>query len=437
MARTSPTATLPRQLPQMLGAIIRVRGVPANRAELRLSTGSCIIGAGTGADIIVDDKAVSRKHVKLTLHPEGIQVRDLGSRNGTYYLGNRVEKIILSFGSTLGVGGAEVSLEADTSVLDIVEGERGSYRGLLGRSTAMRKLFAVLGRLEGSLVNVLIEGESGVGKELVAAAIHDGSTLAHKPLVVVNCGVVGGELVRSELFGHRKGSFTGAADDRIGAFDAADGGCLFLDEIGELPLSAQPALLRALESGEVHPVGDAQPHRVKVRVVAATNRDLAKAVEEGTFREDLYYRVAIIKLDVPPLRDRADDVPLLAEAFARAAGSAPLPRTVLQNLASQRWRGNVRELKNAVLAYAALGMLPAAGAASTPSSTVETALANLVDTSQPYADQREAIVALFSQVYFRRLLDEVGGKQAAAAERCGLERSYLGKLLKKYGLKDR
>ena len=420
----------------MLGAIIRVEGCKANRKSLNLSAGSCVIGAGTDADIILDDKAVSRKHVELTLHPEGVAVRDLGSRNGTFYLGQRLEAAVLSFGSKLRVGRAEISIDVDASIFDDVEGERASYRGLLGKSPVMRKLFAMLSRLEGSLVSVLVEGESGVGKELVASAIHDGSAVADKPMVVVNCGAVGRELVLSELFGHIKGSFTGASEDRPGAFDAADGGTLFLDEIGELPIDVQPALLRALEAGEVKPVGAATPHTVNVRVIAATNRDLQQSIDDGTFREDLFYRLAVVRLTVPPLRERNEDIALLAAAFARQAGIGRLPHDVVGELSRGHWRGNVRELKNAVLAYTAIGVLPTAGSATSAAGAVDAALSTLVDTAQSYQEQREQVVAMFSRHYFRRLLAEENGKLTEAAKRCGLERSYLGKLLKKYGVRE-
>ncbi|MEZ4443289.1 MAG: sigma 54-interacting transcriptional regulator [Polyangiaceae bacterium] len=413
--------------------MLRVHGVRASEEERRLAGGRCVVGAGTDADLILEDQAVSRRHVELVLVPEGVAVTDLGSRNGTFYLGQRIERAVLSPGSRIRLGAAEISIDPDPRALDGEDGEGDGYRGLIGRSPAMRKLFATLARLEGSLVNCLIEGESGVGKELIARAIHDGSQVAEAPWVVVNCGAIGRELVLSELFGHKKGAFTGATDPRVGAFEAANGGTLFLDEIGELPLEVQPVLLRALESGEIKPLGDNDVRHVKVRVVAATNRDLKDEVAQGRFREDLYYRLAVVTLKVPPLRDRLDDVPLLANAFAKQIGAGELPADVMDALDARTWRGNARELKNAVLAYVAIGALPEADAPV--GGLLEAALRQVVDTTESYQDQKEKFTALFSRVYFEALLDRAGGNQSEAARIGGVERSYLRKLLEKYGVR--
>ncbi|HZO15869.1 MAG TPA: FHA domain-containing protein, partial [Polyangiaceae bacterium] len=224
MSRSDDTATLTTRPPMPIGVLIRPIGARASQRELRLSSGSCIVGAGGEADLIIDDKTVSRRHVELSLVPEGVAVHDLESRNGTFYLGQRIEKMVLSPGSRLRLGSVEVAIDADVAALSAAEGDATSYRELLGCAPAMRRLFAVLARLEGSLVSVLVEGESGVGKELVARAIHAGSSVASGPMVVVNCGAIARELTLSELFGHKKGAFTGASDARIGAFEAADGG---------------------------------------------------------------------------------------------------------------------------------------------------------------------------------------------------------------------
>jgi len=431
-SRTDDTATLLRPAPPPLGAIVRVENARASPTQICLAEGSCVVGAGSDADLIIEDKMVSRRHVELELRPEGIAVRDLGSRNGTFYLGQRIEAVVLSLGSCIRVGDAELRFEADTSTLQSAGDGGVSYRHLLGVSEAMRKLFAILARLEGSLVSILVEGESGVGKELFARAIHEGSNVSSGPLVVLNCGAISRELVLSELFGHKKGSFTGASDARIGAFEAAHGGTLFLDEIGELPLEAQPALLRVLESGEFKPLGETAPRHVTVRVIAATNRDLQSEIEAGNFREDLFYRIAVVKLRVPPLRERQHDVRLLAGHFAKQAGAGELPEEVMTHLQQRSWPGNARELRNAVLAYLAIGMLPDQDAA--PGGLLELALRQSIDTAQPYQEQRELFNALFSRVYFEALLEKTGGNQSEAARLCGIERSYLGKLLKKYGI---
>lgn len=421
------TQTVVRERPPPLGVQLRLR-LDGETQTHRLARGRCVVGAGRDADVVVADAAVSRRHVVLTLVPEGVAVEDLGSRNGTFYLGQRIEKAVLSVGSRITVGGAELAIEPDPLALDDVEvGSDPGYRGLVGTSPPMRRLFATLARLEGSLVPVLVQGPSGVGKELVAKAIHAGSERSDGPLVVVNCGAISRELVLSELFGHQKGAFTGATTSRPGAFEAADGGTLFLDEVGELPLDVQPALLRALESGEVKPIGDDRARRVDVRVVAATNRKLDEAIDDGSFREDLYFRLAVVTLRVPPLRERPDDVPLLAQHFAQQGG-ATLPDDVLLQLQGRRWRGNARELRNAVRAYLAIGQMPDGA----DGDLLTTALRHTVDPAGAYQAQKDAIVHQFSQVYFEMLMASAEGNLSEAARRSGIDRSYLRKLLQKY-----
>ncbi|HVY46521.1 MAG TPA: sigma 54-interacting transcriptional regulator [Minicystis sp.] len=428
------TATLVRsaKAPRPLGARIRVLGASSPRSSYRLDAGSCVVGSAAGCDIVIAEPTVSRQHAELTVVPEGIAVQDLGSRNGTYYLGTRVEKIVLALGGRIEIGAATLAIDADTQALEQVEYPDDAYRGIVGVSPAMHRLFGMLGRLEGSLVTVLVEGESGVGKELIARALHEGSSVSTGPLVVVNCGAIPRELVASELFGHKKGAFTGALAARRGAFESADGGTLFLDEIGELPLDVQPMLLRALESGEVRVVGGDQARHVKVRVVAATNRDLEAEVKAGRFREDLYYRLAVVRLRVPPLRERPEDVEPLARLFARASGLADLPGDVVAQLRARAFAGNARELRNAVQAYAALGVLPEASRSK--DATLELALTELVDVRRPYAEQKEGLSERFTRVYLQALLAHTGGNQTAAARIAGLDRTYLGKLLSKHGL---
>ncbi len=431
-SRSAKTATAARVVQAPLAVIIRAAGAPVSPRELRLASGSCVIGAGSTADIIVEDKAVSRRHVELTLVPEGVRIRDLGSRNGTFYLGQRIESAILAPGSSIRVGQVELNIVPDPSGLAALDASESDYRGMIGASSVMRRLFALLTRLEGSLVNVLVEGPSGVGKELVARAIHDGSQVSAGRLIVVNCGAVAANLVLSELFGHVRGAFTGATEDRPGAFDLADGGTIFLDEIGEMPLDMQPALLRVLESGEVKPVGGGTARNVRVRVIAATNRDLQDLVKLGRFREDLYYRLAVVKLPVPSLSERPGDIPALATQLAREVGKQ-IPEGIVAQLASRQWQGNVRELRNAVHAYLAIGQLPEAGAVV--GGLLEAALKRDVDLEAPYQEQKDIVTALFSRIYFEALLERTGGNRTEAARASGIERSYLSKLLTKFGVK--
>jgi len=416
--------------PATVGVIVRAQNGAPREAPL---TTVLKLGSGEPNDIVITDKTVSRAHVELARVSGGVLVRDLGSRNGTFYLGQRIKEIVLAVGARIQLGTATVALDPDTeSLLDGLAFDRTEHRGIVGSSLRMRKLFALLERLEASLATVLIEGPSGVGKERVARAIHEGSKRATGKLVVVNCGAFAKDLVASELFGHRRGAFTGAIETRKGAFETADGGTLFLDEVGELPLEVQPALLRALELGEIRPVGEEETKRVDVRVIAATNRDLEAEVAANHFREDLFFRLAVVRVQVPPLRGRPEDIALLAEHFAQAL-SISLPAPILEELKRRPWRGNARELRNALQAYASVGELPPAvggqGAAA-PIGSFE----DIADPTQPYAEQKDAIVDDFTRAYLKALMAYANGNQAAAARIAQLDRTYLGRMLAKYGL---
>ncbi|MCA9618419.1 MAG: sigma 54-dependent Fis family transcriptional regulator [Myxococcales bacterium] len=416
----------------MLPRPLAVRLVVDGGGSFTLANGSCVIGAGREADFVVADPAVSRRHLEVTLVAEGVAVRDLESRNGTFSLGQRVDRAVLRPGSTIRVGATDIRIVAEG--LPEIQGDGiDGYGRMVGSSLVMRRLFATLARLEGSLVPILVQGESGVGKELVARAIHDGSAVRDSSLVIVNCGATSHELMLSEMFGHAQGAFTGASETRIGAFEAADGGTLFLDEVGELPLDLQPSLLRALEAGEVKRLGENRLRKVDVRVIAATNRDLEEDVAAGRFREDLYYRLAVVKLRVPPLRDRPEDIAPMARAMAESVAGAHLAQSVVDDLTSRSWKGNVRELRNAVMAYLALGVLPEPG--RPVESMLPLALQEAIDSDRPYHQQKTELLTLFHQTYFRSLLQKTDGNQAEAARRCGLERRYFGKLMAKYGIK--
>ena len=434
MAVESATKTLHTRSGLVPPLPLRVRRVGGTEREIaRLERGSITVGAASTCELVIEDASVSRRHVELELVAEGVVVRDLGSRNGTFYLGQRVERMIVSPGALLALGATTIAIEVAPDAVGIgAPLHLGGFRGMIGGSPAMQALFGKIARLDGSLVPVLLLGETGVGKELVARAIHEGSRVAEGPFVALNCGAIARELVTSMLFGHRKGAFTGATDARRGAFGAADGGTLLLDEIGELPLDAQPMLLRALEAGEITPVGEDVPRRVSVRVIAATNRALADEVTAGRFREDLYYRLAAVTLVVPPLRERTEDIPALAEAFARQEGAPGVPNDVCESLAHHPFPGNVRELRNLVRAYVALGEVSAPRSAPLPAS-VDDALAASVRLDVPFLEQRDALMDRFSALYVDRLLRETNGNQTAAAKLAGLDRTYFGRLLAKLG----
>ena len=434
-ARDDETLLTSRPQAGPLPIVLTVRGGTAEPAQRLLESGGVLLGAGASADVIIDDPRVSRSHARIELVAEGVEVTDLDSTNGTFYQGTRIHRVVLPPGSRIQVGDSIISIDPDLTQLETPSArERLAYRGLLGRSKSMLDVFSKLSRLEGSLVNVLVHGESGVGKELIAKALHQGSALCDGPFVLVNCASLRGDLARSELFGHRKGAFTGAVETRVGALELADGGTLFLDEIGELPLDVQPLLLRALETGDVQRVGEQQVRQVRVRVIAATHRDLRSMTQSGEFREDLYFRLAVVTLNVPPLRERPEDIPLLANHFARHTGLPELPEDILAELGRREWRGNGRELRNAVHAYRALGTLDPQVKQS--SDELESFFRRISDPSRSFQEQKQLITDTFGRVFFERLLEECGGNRSEAARRMGMDRSYFGKLLGRYGVGD-
>jgi DNA-binding NtrC family response regulator len=410
-----------------LGVLIKIINRPAQPRAFRLLEGSCICGAAPDADIVIVDDTVSRKHLELTLVPEGVRIRDLASHNGTWYVGQRIQEGVLGAGSTLRIGRAELRIEPDRNALEHASSnELDHYGSLVGSSRPLRRLYGVLQRIESSLANVLIEGESGTGKELIARAIHEHSAVSAGPFVAVNCGALERSLVRSELFGHKRGAFTGAHEHRQGAFEAASGGTLFLDEIAELPAEVQPVFLRALELGVVARLGENVDRPVNARIIAATNRSLEAEMRAGRFREDLFFRLMVIPVSVPPLRDRSEDIERLARHFAQSFGVSRLPDDVVRELTARPWPGNVRELKNALQTYAVLGALPRR--ANAREAELDDWLHRMIDLEKPYAEQKEALLKQFLRVYLEALLARTGGNKSLAARISGLERSYLNKV---------
>ncbi len=308
---------------------------------------SFTLGKDPSNALVVQDRFISGRHLKVTRSEGGFHVLDLNSTNGTFLGGVRIFEVEVPLGTTLRVGETELLFER------ISQGQsQTSFHGIIGHEPSMRQLVELIQRVAPSAVTVSILGESGTGKELVARAIHECSPRADKPFIPINCAAISPQLVESELFGHEKGAFTGAEVKRKGAFEEAHGGTLFLDETGELPLELQAKLLRVLENAEIKPVGATRPLHVDVRVVSATNRDLRAHARAGKFREDLYYRLCGMPLELPPLRRRPGDVRALAEHFLRLY--APRGQTVkftaaaLDKLQQHTWPGNVRELRNVV-----------------------------------------------------------------------------------------
>jgi transcriptional regulator with GAF, ATPase, and Fis domain len=395
--------------------------------------GSMKVGSIADAGMPLTDTTVSRYHVELEARPDGVRVRDLESKNGTYLAGTRIQEVIVEDQAVITVGktGLKISMiEADLGVPEA----QASFGKVIGASPAIRQLFGILEKVAPTDSTVMLLGETGTGKEVLAESIHQASKRQGKPFVVVDCGAVAPTLIESELFGHVRGAFTGAVSDRNGAFIEADGGTIFLDELGELPLDLQPKLLRVLEGGTVRRVGEDKHRRVDVRIIAATHRNLEKEIEAGKFRRDLYYRLAVVLVEVPPLRDRLDDIPLLANHFVKSMGRGDfeLPRGLMARFAAYHWPGNVRELRNLVersLAGADVDPLPNE---SMSARSLET---NEGITDLPFKEAKERLVESFTKEYLVALLDKCNGNISQMAREAGIARNYVHRLVTKYGLK--
>jgi len=397
------------------------------------------VGTLRDCDLVLHDPAVSGHHLTLHIERTGVRVVDAGSRNGTYVDGLRVRDADARPDSTIALGHTRLRLGLVEDYVSVALSAGERFGGLLGKSPAMRRVFAILEKVAPTEAPVLLEAETGTGKELAAEAIHAASRRAGEPFVVFDCSAVNAQLIESELFGHRRGAFTGAVADRTGAFEDAHGGTLFLDEIGELPLELQPKLLRALESQQVRRLGDNANREVDVRIVAATNRNLAVEVDRGRFREDLYYRLAVVRVALPPLRERSEDIPALVahftEQFARRKNcAAPLSDDAIRELATRTWRGNVRELRNAVFRMLALGE----AAVLDPRELREPAAPMLdVDLDVPLRESRDALVERFEVAYISAALAASGGHIGDAARRAGVHPKFFQRAMVRYRLRGR
>jgi len=397
--------------------------------------GPLFVGTHTDAGLRLADPTVSRYHVELRPQQDGVLVRDLGSTNGTFLHGTRVTEVVVQNAGRFLVGHTELSISQDEEDLGRPISERDSFGRALGRSRAMRELFGVLEAVAPTDSTIVLLGESGTGKELLAEAIHQASPRRGKPLVVFDCGAVAPTLVESELFGHVKGSYTGATQDRMGAFLGANGGTLFLDEIGELPLDLQPKLLRALERGTVKRLGEDLQREADVRIIAATHRDLEAETRAGRFRADLYYRLAVVVARVPPLRERPDDLPLLVDHLVREAGRTDFQVSpgLIEKLSAHAWPGNVRELRNLVQRALAGGGVDLPSGAPPPNSAGAGLAGNLNEL--PFKEAKEKLLEAFTKEYLQALLTRCDGNMSEAARSAGLTRSHLYELVERHGLK--
>ncbi|MBK6690259.1 MAG: sigma 54-interacting transcriptional regulator [Deltaproteobacteria bacterium] len=405
--------------------------------------GTLLVGKHPSNDVVIDDTGISRYHLEIRAEPDRVLVRDVGSKNGTFYDGARITEVRVGPGAKVRVGGpAGLELAIELAMQPVFAPSEATHFGpLLGHSRAMRTVFTILERAAPSAATILVHGETGTGKELVAQAIHQASPRRAGPFVVIDCGAIPHQLIESELFGHRRGAFTDAHEDRKGAFELAHGGTLFLDEIGELPIDLQPKLLRAVESRTIQRVGDGQRREVDVRLIAATHRDLAGEVTQKRFRQDLYFRLAVVTVHLPPLRERSDDVLHLARHILEQLGSPGLLEqdpSIRESLLSYGWPGNVRELRNAIERAIHLGAEHAiprvAGPTSSPHQRPLESSPEPNSPDLPFKEAKEQIISGFERIYVARLMERHGGNISAAAREAGIDRNYLYRLLKKHEL---
>jgi two-component system, NtrC family, response regulator GlrR len=443
MASSSGEKTLilkPDAMTPEVGAWLIVERVGQPDRWVEIGDEPVVVGSGKACTVCLPDPHVSNRHAELFRTSAGIVVRDLGSSNGTRLANIAIKEVVLSSAAVLTLGTTKLRLELGDMVARKPVGDRElagvapRFGGAVGSSPTMRRLFALLGRIAPSNLTVTLLGETGTGKDVLARAIHDASPRASRPFVVFDCAAAQPSLIESELFGHEKGAFTNAVAARPGVFERAHGGTLFIDEIGEMPLDLQPKLLRALESRQVQRLGGQGGRPVDVRIVAATNRNLSKRIDAGSFRKDLYFRLSTAILQVPPLREHLDDLPdLIALFLAQEGKSLTVTAPAMALLRNHQWPGNVRELKNVVHSAAALAVgheldvkdlvffqpRPAAKATGAGSS-------GTLDGGQSLKDQEKAAI--------QQALEEHGGNRTRAARSLGIAISTLYTKIKKYCL---
>src|SRR4051812_6803032 len=414
------------------------------------------IGSMDDNDVVLGDDTVSRYHCRITQEDNGYVLFDQRSTNGTFINKVRIREAFLKPNSIVSVGQSQLRFNAREEEVQIVPSRSDHCGGLIGGNARMREIYSIIEKIAPTATTVVIDGETGTGKEVVAQAIHSLSPRSRNDLVVFDCGAVPPNLIESELFGHEKGSFTGAVMTRQGLFEMAHGGTLFLDELGELPLDLQPKLLRALEQREIRRVGSNKPIKVDVRIIAATNRNLEDEVRAGRFRQDLFYRLSVVRVMLPPLRDRIDDLQVLIKHFL---GDAPynkkpdgspkvtgFSRAAMDLLTAYKWPGNVRELVNTVERAVSF----AEGELIEPRDLPETVRGEeqaprrptgnsqpmqvMTDVDSTFKDAKERWVSSFERDYILQLLKKNKGNISHAAREADIDRKYFRKLMRKYGI---
>ncbi len=436
------------------GNIIRVRKTklliisgPLQGKELLINKEEFSIGSGSQNDLVLTDSTISKRHCEISVTENGYQIRDLGSTNGTFVQGIRIASAFLNPGAEFQIGKTHIIFCPLQEAREIPLSSSEAFGAMLGRSTAMRRIFHLAETYAPTDATVMITGETGTGKEIMAEEIHRHSPRAKRPYIVIDCASMAKELIESELFGHVKGAFTGANADRQGAFEIADGGTVFLDEIGDLSPELQPKLLRVLEKREIRRVGDNRIRKINVRIICATNRRLEEEVNAGRFREDLYYRLSVVQIELPPLRRRKEDIPLLAKKFLtdlhgrNAMGQVLHFDETMEVLKRHDWPGNVRELRNLIevafyassrpvdlSAFLGLGRF-------LPQATKQDAAEPAFTADRPFKDAKNDLIEDFERGYIQDLLDRNGSNISKSAREAGIERAYLQRLIRKYDLK--
>lgn len=434
--------------------------------ELQLDQRRFTIGSKEDNEVTLDDDTVSRRHCRIAHQDDSYVVEDLGSTNGTFINGVRIQKAFLEPGSILAVGNSRIEFNPVDEEVSIEPSSDEQFGGIVGKSVEMREIFGILERIAPTDATVVIEGETGTGKEIVAQTIHERSPRSDEPFVVFDCGAVPESLVESELFGHEKGSFTGAVMSREGLFEMAEGGTIFLDELGELSPDLQPKLLRVLEQREIRRVGSNKPIPIDVRVVAATNRNLEEEVEAGRFREDLFYRLSVVRLVLPPLRDRTEDIPLLVPHFLETRDFnrdtegdqklSSIADDALAALSDYRWPGNVRELVNVIERACSFSSsdtleledlpeyisgIEGSGVMASPPGHVDDEQLQWTNVprkaklrEKPFKEAKDEWISAFERDYLTELLIRHDGNISQAAREADIDRKHFRTLMKKHDI---
>ncbi len=386
-----------------------------------------LVGQSPACHVRLTDKTVSRRHAAFELEGGALRILDLGSSNGTFVSGVRVRDAYLRSGELITLGATTLRVDIDVTPRVVAASQETRFGRTLGASPEMRRLYPVFEKLAASDVPVLIEGETGTGKEVLAESIHDASARRDGPFVVFDCTTVSPQLVEAELFGHERGAFTGAVTERVGLFEEANKGTLFIDEIGDLEVGLQAKLLRAIEKHEVKRVGGSKWAHVDVRILAATRRDLDREVQARRFRDDLFFRLAVARVDLPPLRNRQGDVALLTRCFWAILGGdeAALPPDLVQRFEEYAWPGNVRELHNAVARQLALGDVVLGREKPASSAPRADYIDQVLATDLALPRARQQVTLELERRYVAKMLEAHGGNVSRAAAACGISRRYF------------